>query len=130
NALLPFLEEVRQERQTEIGRVAEYVELSLTELLQKADNEIGRAATEVETGTQGAEGRLAQAENRHAELMARRERRRQELERQRSLTLQSVELLTSALILPHPEREAPEVRHLRPNYETEAIAMQVVMDHE
>ncbi len=32
--------------------------------------------------------------------------------------------------LPHPEREAPEVRRLKPNFETEAIAMRVVMEHE
>lgn len=74
--------------------------------------------------------RLAQAENRHAELLSRRERRRQELERQRSLTLQAVERITSVLILPHPEREAPDVRNLRPNLETEAIAMKVVIEHE
>lgn len=130
NAFIPFLEEVRKERMVEMDRVAEHVELSLTELLQKVDAEIGRAATEVENGIQGAEGRLAQAETRHAELMVRRERRRRELLQQRSLTLQSVELLTSVLVLPHPEREAPEVRPLRPNYETEAKAMEAVIAYE
>jgi hypothetical protein len=73
---------------------------------------------------------LAQAENRHAELLARRERRRQELERQRSLSLQAVERIASVLILPHPERDAPEVKQLRQNLETEATAMRVVMEHE
>lgn len=130
NALMPFLEDVRKERLSEIEHIARHVELSLTELIQKADEEIGRASEEIERGIQGAEGRLAQAENRHAELLARRERRRQELERQRSLTLQSVERMTSVLVLPHPERESPEVRQLRPDSETEAIAMQVVMDYE
>ncbi|MBI3078695.1 MAG: DUF3883 domain-containing protein [Deltaproteobacteria bacterium] len=38
--------------------------------------------------------------------------------------------LASVLVLPHPEREAPEVRRLTPNPETEAVAMQVVMDYE
>lgn len=130
NALMPFLEEVRAERLAEVTRVSEHVELSLTELLQRVDDEIGRLATDVENKMAGAEGRLAQAEERHAQLLARRDRRRQELERERSLTLQSVERLTSALILPHPEREAPDVRRLRPNFETEAMAMQVVMEHE
>jgi len=130
NCLKGFLDEVRSERVAEMERVAEHVELSLTELLQKADDEIGRAAAEVESGVQGAEGRLAQAESRHAELLARRDRRRQEMERQRSLTLQGVERLASVLVLPHPAREAPEVRRLRPSAETEAIAMQVVMEHE
>jgi hypothetical protein len=130
HALKPFLEEVRAERREEIERIAEHVELSLTELLQRADEEIGRAAAEVEQGAQGAEGRLAQAEARHAEFLARRERRRQELTQQRALTLQAVERIASVLVLPHPAREAPEIKRLRPNLETEAIAMQVVMEHE
>ncbi|MBI2857230.1 MAG: DUF3883 domain-containing protein, partial [Chloroflexi bacterium] len=130
HALMPFLEEIRGERVAEVERVAEHVELSLTELLQKVDEEIGRAAQEVDQSVVGAEGRMAQAESRHAELLARRERRRQELARQRSLTLQGVERIATALVLPHPEREAPEVRRLRPNSETEATAMRMAIEHE
>jgi hypothetical protein len=129
-ALAPFLAEVQQERGAEVDRIAAHVELSLTELIQKADEEIGKAATAVEQKVPGAEGRLAQAEARHQELLARRERRRHELERQRFLTLQAVERLTSVLALPHPDREKPEVRRLRPDAETEAIAMRVAMDYE
>jgi superfamily II DNA or RNA helicase len=130
NGLRPFLEEVRSERLSEIERIATHVELSLTELLQKADEEIGKLASEVERKAPGAEGRLAQAESRHAELLSRREKRRLELDRQRALSLQSVERITSVLILPHPEREAPEVRRLQPDSEVERIAMQVVIDYE
>ena len=130
NALVPFLEEVRAERVNEIDRIASHIELSLTELLQRADEEIGRAAQEVEQGVQGAEGRLAQAEARHSELTARRERRRRELERQRTVSLQGVERLTSVMVMPHPERDAADVRRLRPNYETEATAMRIVMEFE
>jgi len=130
HALAGFLEEVRGERLTEVDRIADHIEISLTELLQRADEEIGRAAAEVEKGAQGAEGRLAQAETRHAELLARRERRRRELGQQQALTLQSVERIATALVLPHPEREAPDVRRLRPDRETEEIAMRVVMEHE
>ncbi|HYS04427.1 MAG TPA: helicase-related protein [Candidatus Dormibacteraeota bacterium] len=130
NALAPFLEETRKDRLAEVERVSSHVELSLTELLQRADEEIGRAAADVEQKLAGAEGRLAQAETRHAELLARRERRRTDLDRQRALTLQAVERLASVLALPHPEREAPEVRRLKPNFETEAVAMRVVMEHE
>ena len=130
HALLPFLNEVRVERLTEVERIAEHIELSLTEVLQRADEEIGRAAEEVEKEVTGAEGRLAQAEARHSEVLARRERRREELERQRGVTLQGVERLASVLILPHPERESPDVRRLRPNPETEMTAMRVVMEYE
>ncbi len=128
--LTPFLEATREERLGEVERIARHVELSLTELLNRTDEEIGRAAADVEQGKPGAEGRLAMAENRHAELLARRERRREELSRQRALTLQGVERLTSVLVLPHPERASREVARLRQNLETEAIAMRVVMEHE
>jgi superfamily II DNA or RNA helicase len=130
HALAPFLEEVRRERVAEVQRISAHVELSLMELLQRADGDIGRAAEEVQQGVVGAEGRLAQAEARHAELFERRERRRAELKRQQALTLQGVERITSVLVLPHPEREAPEVQRLRPNPQTEAMAMQVVADYE
>jgi len=129
-AFQPFLEEVKQERLAEVERIADHVELSLTELLQRADDEIGKAAAEVQRGAHGAEGRLARAESRHADLLARRDRRRRELQQQRSLSLQAVERIASVLVLPHPDRELPEVRRLRPNLETEAVAMGVVMEHE
>ena len=130
NALTPFLNEVREQRVTELDRIAEHVELSLTEVLHRIDQEIGRAAEEVENQVVGAEGRLAQAESRHDEATARRDRRRRELTQQRALTLQSVERLTSILVLPHPDGDDPEVKRLKPNSETEMTAMQVVMDYE
>ena len=130
NAFTPFIDEVRAERLPEIERIADHVELSLTEVLLRTDQEIGRATEDVANQVIGAEGRLVQAEARHDEAMARRERRRRELTQQRALTLQGVERLTSVLILPHPEREAADIRRLRPNSETEMTAMRVVMEHE
>lgn len=130
HALEPFLQEAREERLAEVERISAHVELSLTELLQRTDEEVGRAAGDAGQQIAGAEGRLVQAETRHAELLARRDRRRADLNRQRALSLQGVERITTALVLPHPEREAPEVRHLKPNPETEAAAMRVAMEHE
>ena len=130
NALAPFIEKARAGRSAEVDRISEHVELSLTEILQRIDQEIGRAADEVTNKVTGAEGRLAQAETRHAEVLARRQRRREELKRQRAVTLQGVERLASALILPHPEREILDVRRLRPHPETEMTAMRVVMEYE
>jgi hypothetical protein len=129
-ALKRFLDDVRSERIVEVERIAEHIELSLTEVLGRTDQEIGRAAEDVDRGVPGAEGRLAQAEARHTEVLARRTRRREELERQRSLSLQAVERLASVLILPHPQRQAPEVRRLRPDPATEHSAMSVAREHE
>ena len=112
HVLMLFLDETRAERLPDVERVADHVELSLTELLQRTDEEIGRAAGDVDEGRPGAEGRLAMAEARHAELLSRRERRRQELRHQQALSLQGVERMT------------------QPGPETEETAMRVVMDHE
>ena len=130
HTLTPFIDEVRAERLSEVERIADHVELSLTEVLLRTDQEIGRATEDAANQVAGAEGRLAQAEARHDEAMARRERRRRELTQQRALTLQGVERLTSVLVLPHPEIEAVDVRRLRPNAETEMTAMRVVMEYE
>ena len=127
-ALRRFRDETIAERLPEVERIAEHVELSLTETLYRMNDEIGRADEEVQSGATGAEGRLALAVQRYDEIFARRARRRDELIRQRALTLQDVELLASALIM--PDADAPDLRHMRPNSETEQIAMDVVMKHE
>jgi len=130
NALVPFLEEVRADRMAEVERICQHVETSLTELIFREDQRIARLQEDVERGVEGAAGNLRQAEMRQTELIERRNRRREELERQRSLTLQGIERMTSVLVLPHPEREKPEVRNLRPDPQTEEIAMRVAIEYE
>jgi len=129
-ALMPFLAEVHKERTAEVERIGRHIELSLTELIYREDQRIARLQEDLERGVDGAAGNLRQAEIRHAELTERRTRRRIELERQASLTLQDVERMTSVLVLPHPERDQPEVRNLRPDAETEAVAMRAAIDYE
>lgn len=130
SALLPFLEEVRKERIAEVERIAAHIEMSLTELIAKEDSAIGRWAEEAERGVEGAAGNLKQAEDRQAQLLHRREVRRKEMERQRALTLQGVQRITSVIVLPHPDRDQPDIANLRPDPETEAVAMQIAMEHE
>ena len=130
NALAPFIANVRAERVAEADRVGEHVELSLTEVMQRADIEVGHASEDLDKGIAGAEARLAQAEARHADASSRRERRREELKRQRAITLQAVERIASALVLPHPERESVDLRRMRPHPETEMTAMRVVAEYE
>ena len=129
-ALSPFLEEVRQDRIAEVERIAAHIEMSLTALIEKEDVAIGRWADDVERNVEGAAGNLKQAEDRHSLLMHRRETRRQEMERQKSLSIQGVERMTSILVLPHPERNRPDIVNLRTDPETEATAMRVAMEFE
>jgi hypothetical protein len=124
--LMPFLQDVRKDRVAEIERIKRHVDLSLTELIYREDQRIARLQEDVDRGIDGAAGNLRQAETRHDELT----HRRAELERQCALTLQDVQRMTSVLILPHPERDKPEIRNLRPDPETEAIAMRVAIENE
>lgn len=130
NALSPFLEEVRQDRVAEVERILAHIEMSLTELIWKEDTAIGRWAEEADRGVEGAAGNLKQAEDRHSLLMHRRETRRQEMEREKSLSIQGVERITSLIVLPHPERNRPDIVNLRTDPETEATAMRVAIEYE
>ena len=95
----------------------------------EADEEIGHAAAEVENKITGAEGRLAQAENRHAELLARRDRGgRSSSSNERSRSKRSSGSRAS-WSCPIPS-DPTEVRRLQPDPEVEATAMQIVMEHE
>lgn len=130
NALDKFLDEIRVERIEEIQRIEKHVNISLTELISKEDLNIGRFAEEAEKGVEGAAGLLKQAEDRHAALTMRRDKRRRELERQKALTLQGIERLTTILVMPHPGQDSPEIANLHNDPETEAIAMRVAMEYE
>jgi superfamily II DNA or RNA helicase len=129
-ALQAFLAEVEGERVAELDRIAAHVELSLTELIDREDRLIGRLVEDRDRNVEGAAGNLAQAEERQSVLLRRRDRRREEIERQKALSLQAVERLATALVLPHPEAERPEVRRLQPDPETEGVAMRVAMEYE
>jgi superfamily II DNA or RNA helicase len=128
--LTEFLSEVRQERVAELDRVAKHIEISLTELISKEDEKLGRYVEDRERGVEGASGLVSQTVIRMKELEDRRDGRRVELARQRELTLQGVERIASALVLPHPDRNHPEIRNLRRDIEVEAIAMKLVMEVE
>ena len=125
--LQPFLEEVRRERQRELEVIARHVELSLSTLIDRQQRQVIEL---LERRQRGEEVSLAlgEAEKRLEELNGRLDRRREELARERQLTLADLTPIASALVLPHPEREhlAPMVR----DEEVERIAMEVAMAYE
>ena len=118
-------------RAAERGRAdRDHVELSLTELLQRADEEIGRAAAEVEQKLPGAEGRLAQAETRHAELSPAATGGGASSSASAPSRCRRSSASTSVLVLPHPSARRPRCGGCRPEPETEATAMRVAIEHE
>jgi hypothetical protein len=125
-----FKLEVEKERVAEIDRISRHVDIALTELISKEDDKLGRLQMQVDSGVEGAAGLLAQAVNRHTELTVRREARKNELAKQREVTLQAVERVTSVIVLPHPDRDRPDIRNLRQDKETEETAMRAAIEHE
>jgi superfamily II DNA or RNA helicase len=109
---------------------AAHVELSLTELIGRADLQMARLTEDHDRGAEGAAGQLAMADQRHEELTQRRDRRREELKKQRALSIHDVERVATALVMPHPDRQSPQVSRLRPDPETEQIAMDTAMAYE
>jgi hypothetical protein len=64
------------------------------------------------------------------ELQRRRDLRLTELARQRSLSLQGVERIGLAVVMPHPERNVPAHTHLKTDRETEKKAVEAVIAYE
>ncbi len=81
-------------------------------------------------GDPAAEGLIEIESQKLLELQQRRDRRLQEISRQRALSLQGIERLAVALVLPHPERQAPEISNLVCDRETESRAMSAVTGYE
>lgn len=125
--LEPFLEEVRRERERELETIARHVELSLLTLIDRQQRQVAELLERQERGEEVSLA-LGEAERRLEELNGRLDRRRDELARERQLSIADLTPIASALVLPHPEREdlAPLVR----DEEVERIAMEEAMHYE
>jgi hypothetical protein len=78
----------------------------------------------------GLEGNIAQAEAHVDELNARLDGRRQELDMERHCTIGDVQHMGRAWVLPHPERQAPNIAPMVRDAEIEKIAVRVATEHE
>ena len=56
NALSPFIEEIRKDRSEELQRIADHVDLSLTEVLRRTDLEVGGPWKTSESRSRGPRG--------------------------------------------------------------------------
>ena len=117
-------------RRRELDLVEKHVRLCFEELIQKRNDILSRHLIAKDQEDPAAEGLINIESEKLLALIRRRDQRLQEIAHQRALSLQGVERLGIGLVLPHPERHQPEVSHMVPDQETEAIAMATVMDHE
>lgn len=131
-ALNPFLEEISTQRAREVETVARHLEISLGELIHRANMSLADLANRRIEGENipGLEGNIAQAEAHLDELNNRLEGRRAELAMERHLAIGDIEHLGCSWVLPHPERTSPGIAPMVRDEEIERIAVQEAVRHE
>jgi len=129
-ALQPFRAEIAAEREHELDLIESSVRSCFDELIRKRDAVLSKHLVAQDQGDPSAIGLAELEAQKLHELQRRRDLRLNELARQRSLSLQGVERIGLALVMPHPERNVPAHTHLKTDRETEKKAIEAVIAHE
>ncbi|MEW6266136.1 MAG: helicase-related protein [Thermodesulfobacteriota bacterium] len=131
-ALMPLLEEQRAQREKEISTISRHMEISLNTIIDRSQVQLAELLEQKEFGSKesGLDGRIKMLEDKLDELNTRLERRRSQLEQERQCTISNIQHIGSGWVLPHPEREAPEVKQMVSDPEIERIAVKAVIKYE
>ena len=132
-ALKPMLEDVKKQREKEIGTITRHVELSLNELINRQNLHLAelseRRDNRGDTSPQLA-GAIKQTEDRLDELNHRLENRREELHMESHCVIGDIDHIGRAWVLPHPERTSPEFAPMVRDDAIEKTAMQEAIKYE
>jgi superfamily II DNA or RNA helicase len=128
--LQPFQKEIADEREHELDLIERSVRTCFEELIAKRDAVLAKHLMAQERGDPTAIGLAELEAQKLQELQRRRDQRLNEIARQRSLSLQGVERIGLAMVLPHPERHEPANTHLKTDRETERKAIVTVIAYE
>ena len=131
-ALQPMLAETAAQRVRETQTIATHLEISLTELIHRQNLRLAELDELRQQGdtSQPLAANLKLTEDRIDELNGRLERRRAELEQERQCMIGGIQHLGRAWVLPHPDRNTPQIRSMVSDPEIERIAVQFVIRHE
>jgi superfamily II DNA or RNA helicase len=131
-ALMPLLEDERTQRRKEVKTISDHMEISLNTIIDRVQMQLGELLNQKESGSHepGLDGRIKMLEDRLDELTNRLEQRRKDLEKEQQCVISNIQHLGSAWVLPHPEREAPEVKKMVSDPEIERIAVDAVIKYE
>ncbi|VEN75478.1 RNA polymerase-associated protein RapA [Candidatus Desulfarcum epimagneticum] len=131
-ALQPLLEAETDRREQETRRISKHMEVSLNAVIDRAQRQFAELMGQKESGANeiGLDGRLKMAEDRLDKLNNRLETRRSELLRERECAISNIRHFASAWALPHPDREAPDIKNMVNDPEIERIAVETVIAHE
>ena len=131
-ALVPWVAEHAAQRAVEIEKVARHVEISLNALIDRANLQYAEHETLRLEGTalQGLEGRITLVEQHLDELNNRLEARRKELDQERHCTIGDITHIGRAMVLPHPDRQTPQIAPMVRDDEVEMLAVKIATEHE
>jgi SNF2 family DNA or RNA helicase len=131
-ALNPMLDEIIKGREKEVRTITNHMEISLNSLIDKVQCQFAdlHALKEKNPNEQGIDGRIKMFEDRLDELNNRLEKRRAELLMERQCTIDNIQHIGSAWVLPHPERQTPAMAPMVNDPEIEKIAVQAVIEYE
>ncbi len=131
-ALSPFSEEIQAERQKDVSTIREHLEISLNAIIDRVQCQFAELLSQKESGSQesGLDGRMKQTEDRLFELNGRLEKRLAELEQEQSCAIADIRHYGQAWVLPHPERNSPEMASMVSNEEIEKAAVDAVIAYE
>jgi TolA-binding protein len=131
-ALNPMLVEVTAERARETQTITKHLEISLNELIHRQNMRLAELMEMHQRGdtSQPLAANIKQTEDRIDELNGRLEHRRAELERERECMIGDIQHVARAWVLPHPERQTPQIAAMVADPEIERIAVQFAIKHE
>lgn len=131
-ALIPLLEQERQQREKEVKTISEHMEISLNTIIDRVQLQFAELQTQKESGSResGLDGRIRMFEDKLDELNNRLERRRSQLLKEQQCTISNIQHIGSAWVLPHPERETPTGKKMVSDPEIEKIAVKAATEYE
>jgi superfamily II DNA or RNA helicase len=131
-ALIPWVAEQAAQRADEIAKVARHVEISLNALIDRAQVQYAEYESRRLEGltVPGLEGLISQAEQHLDELNNRLDARRRDLDQERHCTIGDITHIGRAMVLPHPERQSPQIAQMVRDDEVEKLAVKVATEHE
>jgi hypothetical protein len=131
-ALNPMLAEVTAERARETQTITKHLEISLNELIHRQNMRLAELMEMQQRGdtSQPLAANIKQTEDRIDELNGRLEHRRAELERERECMIGDIQHVARAWVLPHPERQTPQIAAMVSDPEIERIAVHFAIKHE
>lgn len=132
NPLKHLLEEISNERAKEILIIKKHVVISLNELINRESIKFAEVHEKICKGdnSTGTKQSLNYSEEKLEVLNHRLEKRLNELEMEVNCTISDIQHLGSAWVLPHPDRQSPEIRKMVRDDEIEKIAIDFVINFE